>query len=95
MLIMSVTIKDVAAKANVAPSTVSRVVSDSPLISEKTKRRVREVMEEMGFHLNYNAQMLALQSTKTIGIIMKNSAKESMNYFLFSRSHSGNQCLVQ
>ena len=75
---MSVTIKDVAAKANVAPSTVSRVVSDSPLISEKTKRRVREVMEEMGFHLNYNAQMLALQSTKTIGIIMKNSAKESI-----------------
>ncbi len=78
MLVMSVTIKDVAAMANVAPSTVSRVVSDSPLISEKTKRRVREVMEEMGFHLNYNAQMLALQSTKTIGIIMKNSAKESM-----------------
>ncbi|MBO0600656.1 LacI family DNA-binding transcriptional regulator [Sporosarcina sp. E16_3] len=75
---MSVTIKDVAAKANVAPSTVSRVVSDSPLISEKTKRRVREVMEEMGFHLNFNAQMLALQSTKTIGIIMKNSAKESI-----------------
>ena len=56
---MSVTIKDVAARANVAPSTVSRVISDSPHISEKTKRKVRKIMDEMGYHLNYNAQMLA------------------------------------
>ena len=76
---MSVTIKDVAIQANVAPSTVSRVISDSPLISEKTKVKVRKVMEEMGYHLNYNAQMLALQSTKTIGIVMKNSTKQSMH----------------
>lgn len=75
---MSVTIKDVAAKANVAPSTVSRVISDSPLISEKTKQKVRKVMDEMGYHLNYHAQMLALQSTKTIGIVMRDSTKESM-----------------
>ena len=75
---MSVTIKDVAAQANVAPSTVSRVISDSSLISEKTKQKVRKVMDEMGYHLNYNAQMLALQSTKTIGIVMKDSSKESM-----------------
>lgn len=75
---MSVTIKDVAVQANVAPSTVSRVISDSSLISEKTKQKVRKVMDEMGYHLNYNAQMLATQSTKTIGIVMKDSSKESM-----------------
>ena len=80
---MSVTIKDVAIRANVAPSTVSRVISDSPLISEKTKVKVRKVMDEMGYHLNYNAQMLALQSTKTIGIVMKNSTKESMHNSFF------------
>ena len=72
---MSVTIKDVATRANVAPSTVSRVISDSPHISEKTKRKVHKIMDEMGYHLNYNAQMLALQSTKTIGIVMKNSTQ--------------------
>ena len=80
---MSVTIKDVAMRANVAPSTVSRVISDSPLISEKTKVKVRKIMDEMGYHLNYNAQMLALQSTKTIGIVMKNSTKESMHNSFF------------
>ena len=80
---MSVTIKDVAARANVAPSTVSRVISDSPHISEKTKRKVQKVMDEMGYHLNYNAQMLATQSTKTIGIIMKNSTAEFMHNSFF------------
>ena len=39
---MTVTIKDVAKKANVAPSTVSRVIADNPSISEKTKRGVRK-----------------------------------------------------
>lgn len=86
---MSVTIKDVAAAANVAPSTVSRVISDSPLISEKTKQKVRKVMDEMGYHLNYNAQMLALQSTKTIGIVMKSSAKEAMYNTFFPEVISG------
>jgi DNA-binding LacI/PurR family transcriptional regulator len=80
---MSVTIKDVAKRANVAPSTVSRVISDSPHISEKTKRKVHKIMEDMGYHLNYNARNLAQQSTKTIGIIMKNSTPESMHNSFF------------
>lgn len=76
---MAVTIKDVAKKAAVAPSTVSRVISDSPKISEQTKRRVRKIIEEMGYHLNYNARVLVQQSTKTIGIVMKNSTSESLH----------------
>lgn len=80
---MSVTIKDVAERANVAPSTVSRVISDSPHISDKTKRRVRKVMDELGYHLNYNARNLAIKSTKTIGIVMKNSNEESMHDTFF------------
>lgn len=86
---MSVTIKDVAAEAKVAPSTVSRVISDSPLISDKTKQKVRKVMDEMGYHLNYNAQRLALQSTKTIGIVMKSSAKEAIYNTFFPEVISG------
>ena len=75
---MSVTIKDVAKKANVAPSTVSRVIHNSPAISEKTKRKVRKVLKEMGYHMNENARNLVTKSTKAIGIVMKNSARESL-----------------
>lgn len=76
---MTVTIKDVAKKANVSPSTVSRVISDSPRISEETKRNVRRVMKELGYHLNYNARVLAQQKTRTIGIVMKKSASDSLH----------------
>ncbi|MBM7649503.1 DNA-binding LacI/PurR family transcriptional regulator [Bacillus ectoiniformans] len=76
---MAVTIKDVAKQANVAPSTVSRVIADSPRISEKTKKKVRKVMEEMGYYLNHNARVLAQKSTQTIGVVMKNSTTASLH----------------
>lgn len=76
---MSVTIKDVAKRANVSPSTVSRVISDSPKISDKTKRNVRKAMEELGYHLNYNARVLVQQKTYTIGIVMKKSSSDSLH----------------
>lgn len=74
---MTVTIKDVAKVANVAPSTVSRVISDSPRISSRTKEKVREAMEELGYHPNFNARNLANKSTKTIGVVMPNSANKT------------------
>ncbi|MGV2787463.1 LacI family DNA-binding transcriptional regulator, partial [Clostridium perfringens] len=49
---MSVTIKDVAKRAGVSPSTVSRVLSNHPRISRETSRKVKEIMEEMGYHPN-------------------------------------------
>ncbi|KGA97360.1 LacI family transcription regulator [Alkalihalobacillus alcalophilus ATCC 27647 = CGMCC 1.3604] len=72
---MSITIKDVAKRANVAPSTVSRVIADSPRISQQTKEKVREAMAELGYHPNYNARSLVNQSTKTLGVIIPSSAK--------------------
>lgn len=59
--------------ANVAPSTVSRVLANSPRISEATKRKVKKAMEELGYHPNLNARSLASQSTQTIGLVMPSS----------------------
>jgi DNA-binding LacI/PurR family transcriptional regulator len=71
---MVVTIKDVAREANVAPSTVSRVIANNPRISEKTKKRVKEVMNQLGYYPNLQARSLVAKSTQTIGVIMPNSA---------------------
>ncbi len=70
---MSVTIKDVAKLASVAPSTVSRVIADSPRISEKTKLKVKKAMDELGYHPNFIARSLANQATQVLGIILPGS----------------------
>lgn len=67
---MAVTIRDVAKKAGVAPSTVSRVVADSSSISDKTKLKVRKAMEELNYFPNVNAQGLASNRSKTFGLVL-------------------------
>jgi LacI family transcriptional regulator len=67
---MAITIKDVAKKAGVAPSTVSRVVADSSSISNKTKVKVRKVMQELNYFPNANAQGLASSRSKTFGLVL-------------------------
>lgn len=75
---MAVTIKDVAKAADVSPSTVSRVIGNHPGISESTKKRVRKVMEKLGYHPNLQARSLVVKSTETIGIIMPDSATQAL-----------------
>lgn len=64
------TLSTIAELAGVSKSTVSRVLSDHPRISQKTKDRVYEIIEELGYHPNEVARSLANKSTKTIGIVM-------------------------
>ncbi|MDG5473462.1 LacI family DNA-binding transcriptional regulator [Jeotgalibacillus sp. ET6] len=71
---MSITIKDVAKYANVAPSTVSRVIANNPRISDKTKEKVRAAMKELGYHPNFIARSLANQSTQVIGLVTPGSS---------------------
>ena len=71
---MANTIKDVAKLAKVAPSTVSRVIANSPRISEDTKTRVRDAMDELKYHPNFIARSLASQSTKVIGLVLPHSS---------------------
>lgn len=62
-------IYDIAKLAGVSIATVSRVVNDSPRVSEKTKVRVRAIMEENGYTPNVFARGLGLDTMNTIGII--------------------------
>ncbi len=52
------TIKDVAERAGVAPSTVSYVLSGSRKISEETRRAVRAAIAELGYHPRASARTL-------------------------------------
>ncbi|MFS8524266.1 MAG: LacI family DNA-binding transcriptional regulator, partial [Limnochordales bacterium] len=72
------TIKDVAERAGVSPSTVSRVIADHPRISRATKERVRAVMRELNYHPNAVARSLVRRRTQTIGVALSRSAEAAL-----------------
>lgn len=83
------TIKDVAARAGVSPSTVSRVIADSSRISEETKERVREAMEFLNYHPNAFARGLVTNTAGAIGILIPPSMQEFFINPFFSELMSG------
>ena len=65
-------IYDIAKLANVSIATVSRVVNNSPKVSQRTKEKVLAVMKENEYTPNAFARGLGLGSMKTVGIICPN-----------------------
>ena len=67
---MSVTIYDIADRADVSIATVSRVFNDHPRVSEATRRRVFRVAEDLGYQPHASAQSLARQNTQLISAVV-------------------------
>jgi DNA-binding LacI/PurR family transcriptional regulator len=86
---MGVTIKDVAKLANVSPSTVSRVISNSPRISEATKNAVYAAMDTLKYKPNAIARNLANASTKTLGLIIPNREENLLKNPFFIQAMRG------
>lgn len=74
---MAVNIKDVARRANVSISTVSRVINDSKPVSDEIKKRVFDIIEETGYIPNPVARSLVMKKSRLIGIIVPDIA----NYY--------------
>ncbi len=64
------TLKDVAERAQVTVTTVSRVINNRGYISEQTRKKVYDVMKELNYQPNELARSLSKQRTNTIGIIV-------------------------
>ncbi len=67
---MSVSIYDIAKKAGVSPSTVSRALEDHPRISATTRKRIQELAREMDYVPSTVAKSLAANKTWTIGMVL-------------------------
>ena len=65
-----VTIYDLADKLNISIATVSRALKNDPVVSKKTKKKIFELAEKMGYRSNHFARNLRNQQTNTIGIIV-------------------------
>ena len=64
------TLIDVARLAQVAPSTASRALKESPRISEATRLRVRAAARGLGYQPNRVAQSLRAMTAPFVGIVV-------------------------
>ncbi len=69
---MAVTLKDVAEKAGVSRSAVSRTYTEGASVSEKTRAKVREAADALGYSPNALASSLTTGRTKLIGLVSNN-----------------------
>ena len=80
---MSITLKDIARKVGVHPSTVSRVLNSknqSLRIPESTRKRIIQAAKEMNYQPNEMARGLRLKKTHTIGLVVPDISNPFFSY---------------
>lgn len=73
-----VTILDVAQRAGVGVGTVSRVINDSPHVSDATRAKVQAVIEELGYRPSTVARALSSGRSSTIAVIAPHATRPSV-----------------
>lgn len=63
------TIKEIAKACNVSIATVSNILNNKPGASDKTRKRVLEMVEKLDYTPNIVAKNLKMQKTRSIGVI--------------------------
>jgi len=77
-------LEDIARKAGVSRSTVSRVINNETYVSPRTRERVMAVVEKEGFAPNPAARSLVTRRTRIIGVVIPTSIQvmfEDSAYF--------------
>lgn len=70
---MAITIDEVAKKAGVSKTTVSRIINGNfSQVGEETKKRVLGIIDELGYRPNALAKGLKSTKTNVIGIVLSN-----------------------
>ena len=67
---MGITIKDIAKMAGVSTSTVSLVISEKGYVSDRTKKKVQNIIDDLNYRPLRTARQLASNRTGNIGFII-------------------------
>ena len=85
----TVTQSDIARAAGVSRKTVSRVINNSPEVTETTRKHVEQVIQQLHYQPNRIASSLASGKTNTIGVLVHHSVQETFTYPYFSELIGG------
>lgn len=66
------TIQDVADLAGVSKKTVSRIINDSPMVNESTRKGIQRLIREIGYRPDPQARGLASKRSYLVGLITDN-----------------------
>lgn len=83
------TIEDIARLAGVSRSTVSRVINEQPSVRPAVRERVQEVIATYGYIPQAAALHLATRRTRTIGLILPDSAYQLFGNPIFAQMGQG------
>lgn len=64
------TLEEIAKRAKVSRSTVSRVINDDSRVSDDTRKRVLTVVQRLNYHPNMAARSLATGRTRVLGLVI-------------------------
>ena len=78
------TIYEIAKIAGVSPTTVSKVINNYPDVSDKTRAKIKKILEEENFLPNSQAQFLSTKKTWTLGIVYFEDLGVGLNHPFFS-----------
>ena len=93
-------IREIARRARVSHSTVSRVINQVESVDPKLTRRVQAVIQEVGYRPNFQARALARGRSHTVGLIVSELSggnpffSEVMLYFERAAVEQGYEVLV-
>jgi DNA-binding LacI/PurR family transcriptional regulator len=65
------TMEDLASLAGVSTITVSRALRDSPLVTAKTREKVRRIADEQGYRLNISARNLRMRRSYSVAVVVE------------------------
>jgi transcriptional regulator with XRE-family HTH domain len=66
-----ITMEHLATLAGVSTITVSRALRDSPLVTEKTREKVRRIAQEQGYRLNISARNLRMGRSHSVAVVVE------------------------
>lgn len=89
---MAVSIADVAKRANVSISTVSRVLNRRTLVNEQTRSRVEAAIRELGYAPNFFARGLMLRRSEIVGLVLPDIHGEFYSEIIRGANLQARQC---
>ncbi|MBN1659880.1 MAG: LacI family DNA-binding transcriptional regulator [Anaerolineae bacterium] len=86
---MALTLEEVAQKAGVSRSTVSRVVNEHPNVRDQVRERVWQIIHDTGYQPHAAARSLVTRRTRIIAVIIPESVNTLLGTPFFSRFLTG------